>query len=619
MKRNTNRRSAKTERVITGVVNKIVRKIMFEALETRTMLTAPTVIAKAFHFDVLPQTITFQFDQDVSASLASGDLQIQKIGKTDTFISSSRITYSGYSSGTNTATFSYWPAGSTPLDTGNYRAILGAAGVTNGSNERLAKDGVLDLFFLAGDATHDRHVNSTDLAAIEENDGQTGSSADFTHGDLNYDGVIDASVTEEDATDRDWFNDNAGSSLPAPPPAPDGLTVVSVSSTQNDLSWVDHSAGEAGLKIQRRTNTGSWSTLYTTGPNETTYSDSGFTSGTQYWYRIRATGNGRDSAYTPARDSNTAALSAPSTPSISNVEQNSLSLSWTNNASTRTGTEIWESRDAGDYTLLTTVGASATGYNVTHLASNESYSFKLRAINSDVVSAFTSAATETTDSGDGVEALSIRFDDDTSHQIVVQFDKDVSASLSADDLLLDNVTTDTRISASNVAYNTSTKTATFTFADLLPGGNYRAVLSAEDVTDGSNFPLHADAVLDFFVLSGDFNHDRVVDMADSQIAAADIGASSATFSQGDINYDGSVDTTDLGLVGARLGATLSAPPSGPDDISVAAIDPHSLTVSWIDTVQGETGWRIQLSTDGINFTDHWNVPASKRARLQRSG
>ena len=51
----------------------------------------------------------------------------------------------------------------------------------------------------------------------------------------------------------------------------------------------------------------------------------------------------------------------------------------------------------------------------------------------------------------------------------------------------------------------------------VPDGNYRAVLSAADVTNDQGERLDHDAVLDFFVLQGDVNHDRVVNRADETI------------------------------------------------------------------------------------------------------
>jgi hypothetical protein len=81
-----------------------------------------------------------------------------------------------------------------------------------------------------------------------------------------------------------------------------------------------------------------------------------------------------------------------------------------------------------------------------------------------------------------------------SHTLVIQFDQNVSTSLTADDLRLEAVSAvDPTPGAPDVpihtylAYDTLTNTATFTFepslTPRLADGNYRATISKQDVTN----------------------------------------------------------------------------------------------------------------------------------------
>src|SRR5206468_11281416 len=64
----------------------------------------------------------------------------------------------------------------------------------------------------------------------------------------------------------------------------------------------------------------------------------------------------------------------------------------------------------------------------------------------------------------------------------------------------------------------------------------------------------------FFILAGDVNHDRAVDVGDLGLLATNYGVTSgATWSQGDFNYDGSVDIADLGKLATNYGVTLAPP------------------------------------------------------------
>ena len=61
------------------------------------------------------------------------------------------------------------------------------------------------------------------------------------------------------------------------------------------------------------------------------------------------------------------------------------------------------------------------------------------------------------------------------------------------------------------------------------------------------------------IFLGDINGDGLVDVADYNIWAADVGATGATWSQGDLNGDGLVDVADYNIWAANVGNTASTP------------------------------------------------------------
>ena len=93
----------------------------------------------------------------------------------------------------------------------------------------------------------------------------------------------------------------------------------------------------------------------------------------------------------------------------------------------------------------------------------------------------------------------------------------------------------------------------------LPDGNYRATLSATGVTDHAGHPLAGNATVDFFLLAGDANRDRKVDVSDLGILASNWQQTLRTFALGDFNYDGKVDVTDLGILATNWQKTLPIP------------------------------------------------------------
>jgi uncharacterized delta-60 repeat protein len=70
---------------------------------------------------------------------------------------------------------------------------------------------------------------------------------------------------------------------------PTDLQATTVSTTEIDLAWSDNSSNEDGFRIERRTGYfGIWTEIATVGADVTTYSDTGLTPDTRYYYRVRA-------------------------------------------------------------------------------------------------------------------------------------------------------------------------------------------------------------------------------------------------------------------------------------------------------------------------------------------
>ena len=93
------------------------------------------------------------------------------------------------------------------------------------------------------------------------------------------------------------------------PAAPSGLGASSVSTTGSTLSWTDSDQLETGFVIERKTGAGGvWAQIATPAANSVTYSDSGLTAGTVYYYRIKAINGAGDSAWSNEANAQTATI-----------------------------------------------------------------------------------------------------------------------------------------------------------------------------------------------------------------------------------------------------------------------------------------------------------------------
>jgi len=92
------------------------------------------------------------------------------------------------------------------------------------------------------------------------------------------------------------------------PAAPSVLLATAVSTSQIDLTWTDNSSGESGFKIEKKTGSGgTYSQIATVVPNVISYSDTGLSEATTYYYRVRACNAIGNSDYSNAVNSITPA------------------------------------------------------------------------------------------------------------------------------------------------------------------------------------------------------------------------------------------------------------------------------------------------------------------------
>ncbi len=182
-----------------------------------------------------------------------------------------------------------------------------------------------------------------------------------------------------------------------PPSVPTGLAASNITQNSLTLSWTasTDNVSVTGYEVYQDTTL-----LGTTAA--TTYNVTGLTPNTSYSFTVKAKdGAGNISAASAALTATTEAPdttppSVPTSLAVSNITQNSLTLSWiasTDNVGV-TGYEVYQGT-----TLLDTT--AATTYNVTGLTPNTSYSFTVKAKDAaGNISAASAAANATTEAPD---------------------------------------------------------------------------------------------------------------------------------------------------------------------------------------------------------------------------
>ncbi|HEX6629033.1 MAG TPA: fibronectin type III domain-containing protein [Gemmatimonadaceae bacterium] len=100
------------------------------------------------------------------------------------------------------------------------------------------------------------------------------------------------------------YTNNADATTPRPPAAPSNLNASPLSQNSVAVTWTDNSDNETSFRLDRAPNNagvpGTYSQIATPGAGVTSYTNTGLTAGTSYWYRVRAQNAIGNSAYTAA-------------------------------------------------------------------------------------------------------------------------------------------------------------------------------------------------------------------------------------------------------------------------------------------------------------------------------
>ena len=430
---------------------------------------------------------------------------------------------------------------------------------------------------------------------------------------------------------------NTASATTVPPllEAPANLTAAAVSLSQITLSWQDNSSSEDGFAIERKT-TGSFAPLATAPAKAGTGGTASFSDttslqpNTTYSYRVRAINSLGSSAY-----SNTASASttppqpgAPTLLTVTAVTFAQVTLAWQDNSAGEDGFEIERKTENGAYTLIAGVGVNVTGYTDNGVSELTSYTYRVRAVNAGGASAYSNEASATTPlqpmlapsnlTAGAVASTEIRlaWTDNSANETGFKIERKVSGGVYAQLAISPAHTgtgagisyTDTsalqpntgyvyrvRAAGSNgdSAYSNEAGVTTVPLPPGAPSGLAVANTSAttlnlswtDNSTNETGFKVERRTGAGPFTFIGQAPADTAT-FQDAGLAA-------------DTLYTYRVRATGTAGDSANSNeAASSTPPTAPSNLTASGAVAGQITLTWTDTSQSETGFKIERKAGG---------------------
>ena len=336
----------------------------------------------------------------------------------------------------------------------------------------------------------------------------------------------------------------SGTTTPQPPAAPGSLAAAAASQTQINLAWADLSSNEDGFKIERSpTGTGSWTQIATLAAGATTYQDTGRTADTSYWYRVRSYNGAGNSSYSNIASATTLPPSPPPPPppppgGTVNYIASGGTWKYLDNGSNQ-GT-AWRATSFND--SIWASGASQLGY------------------------------------GDGDEATVVSYGSSSSGKFITTYFRkafDVADPAAVSELDFRLIRDD-----GAVVYLNGVEV----FRSNMPTGTISYTTRASSALGGT---------AENAWLSGTLNPALLV--AGKNVIAVEIHQDGPTSSDISFNFE-------LTGTASEQAPPASEAPAAPSAASATALSSSEIRVTWIDTADNESGFRVERSTNGTSFT-----------------
>ncbi|GLU51483.1 fibronectin type III domain-containing protein [Dyadobacter frigoris] len=429
------------------------------------------------------------------------------------------------------------------------------------------------------------------------------------------------------------------------PAVPQNLSATPISNIRINLNWIDNSGNETGFEIERSADGNSFSKIADLGANVTSYENTGLSTLTKYWYRVRAKNTIGNSGYSNVAEATTLDIppAAPSALTATTVSSSQIDLNWTDNSANESGFEIERSVDGSNFTKVGDTSANASTFQSTGLIPNTKYWFRVRSKNSQGGSPYTNVADATTkdvapDAPQNLTAtpasntqinvswtdISGTYGTETGYELEISsdgasFSKIADLGANVTNYQNTNLTTLTkyryRLRAKNAIgyspYSNIAETTTFDVPPIAPSSLTATMISSSQIDLGWKDNSANETTFEIERSTDGTTFDKAGEVGPNITAYQSTGLLPATRYWYRVRAKNSVNPSAYSDVANAT--TRDVLPNAPEALSATAISFQQIDLTWTDKSGNEAGFDIERSTDGTNFSKIAGVAANATA------
>ena len=165
--------------------------------------------------------------------------------------------------------------------------------------------------------------------------------------------------------------------------APSNLVCAFTDTDEVSLTWTNDANNKGVIKVERRTDSGSFTEIATLAGNIASYTDTGILLANRtYYYRVTAYDNDNNKAVSNTSSISLSEPTAPTGLKVTIVSNRDLGLSWEDKSDNETSFRIERRTGSGSFSEIAATGANVSQYTDTGVSSGGTYTYRVYANNS---------------------------------------------------------------------------------------------------------------------------------------------------------------------------------------------------------------------------------------------